>query len=134
MEACSSHAPGCETEVIMSTADALMLTISHQYGSGGSLIARDLGDRLRWSVWDKEIVHKIATEYQLAEKDVEAKDERAASFIERLVELLGLGGFATAYSLLPQRGLADAQIVRIKRTIVEDIAQKGRRIFVGRGP
>src|SRR6266446_1455766 len=62
-----------------------MLTISHQYGSGGSLIARDLGGRLRWSVWDKEIVHKIATEYQLAETDVEAKDERAASFIERLV-------------------------------------------------
>ena len=30
----------------MSTADALMLTISHQYGSGGSQIARDLGSRL----------------------------------------------------------------------------------------
>ena len=62
----------------MSTSDTLMLTVSHQYGSGGSLIARDLGGRLRWSVWDKEIVHKIATEYQLAETDTEAKDERAA--------------------------------------------------------
>lgn len=132
MEACASYALGCDTEVIMSTA-TLMLTISHQYGSGGSLIARDLGGRLRWSVWDKEIVHKIATEYQLAETDVEAKDERAASFIERLVELLGIGGFATAYSLLPPRGLDDAQLVRITRTIVEDIAQEGRAIIVGRG-
>jgi len=117
----------------MSTSDTLMLTISHQYGSGGSLIARDLGGRLRWSVWDKEIVHKIATEYQLAETDIEAKDERAASFIERLVELLGLGGFATAYTVLPPRGLDDAQLWRITRTIVEDIAQEGRAIIVGRG-
>jgi cytidylate kinase len=117
----------------MSTADALMLAISHQYGSGGSLIARDLGDRLRWSVWDKEIVHKIATEYQLAETDVEAKDERVGSFIERLVDLLGMGGFATAYSVLPPRGLDNAQLLRMTRTIVEDIAQGGRAIIVGRG-
>ena len=66
----------------MNTSDTLMLTISHQYGSGGSQIARDLGGRLQWSV------RKIAAEYQLAETDVEAKDERVASFIERLVELL----------------------------------------------
>ena len=117
----------------MSTSDTFMLTIAHQYGSGGSLIARDLGGRLRWSVWDKEIVHKIATEYQLAETDVEAKDERVASFIERLVEVLGIGGFATAYSFLPPRGLDDAQLLRITRTIVEDIAQEGRAIIVGRG-
>ena len=117
----------------MSTPDTLMLTISHQYGSGGSQIARDLGGRLRWSVWDKEIVHKMATEYQLAETDVEAKDERVASFIERLVELLGMGGFATAYSVLPPRGLDDAKLRRMTRTIVEDIAQEGRAIIVGRG-
>jgi len=117
----------------MSTADTLMLTISHQYGSGGSQIARDLGGRLQWSVWDKEIVRKIATEYQLEETDVEAKDERVASFIERLVELLGMGGFTTAYSILPPRGLDDAKLLHMTRAIVEDIAQKGRAIILNRG-
>src|SRR5262249_30332907 len=117
----------------MSTADTLMLTISHQYGSGGTQIARALGDRLQWSVWDKEIVRKIATEYQLAEPDVEAKDERVGSFIERIVELLGMGGFATAYSVLPPRGLDDANLLRMTRTIVEAIAREGRAIVVGRG-
>ena len=43
----------------MSTAGTPMLTISHQYGSGGSQIARDLGSRLQWSVWDKEIVRNV---------------------------------------------------------------------------
>ena len=117
----------------MNTSDTLMLTISHQYGSGGSQIAHDLGGRLQWSVWDKEIVRKMATEYQLAETDVEAKDERVASFIERLVELLGMGGFATAYSILPPRGLDDAKLLHMTRTIVEDIAKEGRAIIVGRG-
>src|SRR5262245_11378531 len=117
----------------MSTADSLMLTISHQYGSGGSQIARDLGGRLQWSVWDKEIVRKIATEYQLEEKDVEAKDERVASFIERLVELLGMGGFTTAYSILPPRGLDDAKLLHMTRAIVEDIAQKCRASILNRG-
>lgn len=116
----------------MSPVDTLMLTISHQYGSGGSQIARDLGGRLQWPVWDKEIVRKIATEYQLAETDVDAKDERVASFIEKLVDLLGLGGFATAYSILPPRGLDDAQLLHMTRTIVEDIAREGRAIVVGR--
>jgi len=117
----------------MRTDDTLMLTISHQYGSGGSQIARDLGGRLQWPVWDKEIVRKIATEYQFSEPEVEAKDERVASFIEKLVDLLGLGGFATAYSILPPRGLDDAKLRYMTRTIVEDIARKGRAIIVGRG-
>jgi cytidylate kinase len=117
----------------VNTTNTLMLTISHQYGSGGSQIARDVGGRLQWSVWDKEIVRKMATEYQLAEMDVEAKDERVASFIEKLVELLGMGGFATAYSILPPRGLDNARLLHMTRTIVEEIAQDGRAIIVGRG-
>ena len=117
----------------MSPSGTLMLTISHQYGSGGSQIARDLGARLQWPVWDKEIVRKMATEYQVAEPEVEAKDERVASFIEKLVDLLGLGGFTTAYSILPPRGLDDAKLLYMTRTIIEDIARKGRAIIVGRG-
>jgi len=117
----------------MNTSDTLMLTISHQYGSGGSQIAHDLGARLQWSVWDKEIVRKMATEYQLAETDVEAKDERVASFIEKLVDLLGMGGFATAYSILPPRGLDDAKLMHMTQAIGEDIAQDGRAIIVNRG-
>jgi CMP/dCMP kinase len=117
----------------MNTADSLMLTISHQYGSGGSQIARDLGGRLQWAVWDKEIVRKMASEYQLAETDVEAKDERVASFIEKLVDLIGMGGFATAYSILPPRGLDDAKLLHMTRTIVGEIARDGRAIIVNRG-
>ena len=116
----------------MSTAHTPLLTISHQYGSGGSQVARALGDHLQWPVWDKEIVRKIAATYELPETDVEDKDERAASFMEKVVEVLGVGGFATAYSMRPPR-MDDVRLRHMTRTIVEDIARTGSAIIVGRG-
>lgn len=113
-------------------SSASVLTISHQYGSGGSRIARALGQRLGWSVWEKEIVRKIASQYKVSEEYVEAKDERVDSFIERMVGLFGLGGFESAYEVPPPLWLNDAQLMRMTKGIVEDVAKEGRAIFVGR--
>jgi len=110
-----------------------MLTISHQYGSGGSRIARELGRRLGWSVWEKEIVRKIASQYKVSEEYIEAKDERVDSFIERMVGLFGLGGFESAYEVPPPLWLNDAQLMRMTKSLVEDVAKDGRAIIVGRG-
>lgn len=109
-----------------------VLTISHQYGSGGSRIARELGRRLGWSVWEKEIVRKIASQYKVAEEYVEAKDERVDSFIERMVGLFGMGGFESTYEIPPPLWLTDAQLARMTRTIIEEVAKEGNAIIVGR--
>jgi CMP/dCMP kinase len=110
-----------------------VLTISHQYGSGGSRIARELGRRFGWSVWEKEIVRKIASQYKVAEEYVEAKDERVDSFIERMVGLFGMGGFESTYEIPPPLWLTDAQLARMTRTIIEEVAKEGSAIIVGRG-
>ena len=117
----------------MNTSITPVLTISHQYGSGGSLIARDLGQRLSWSVWDKEVVHRIATKYAVEEEYVEEKDERVDSFIERMVGVLGISGFEAAYNVPPPLWLNDGQLVRMTRTIIKEIAEEGKAIIVGRG-
>lgn len=111
---------------------APMITLSHQYGSGGSLIAQDLGKRLGWSVWDKEIVQTIASQQNVAEGYVENKDERVGSFIERVVGFFGVGGFETAYNIPPPLRLSDAQLARLTRSIIEDVAKEGKAIIVGR--
>jgi len=116
----------------MGTTIRSILTLSHQYGSGGSRIARDLGQRLQWAVWEKEIVRQIATQYKVSEEYVEAKDERVDSFIERMVGLFGMGGFESAYEVPPPLWLTDAQLARMTRGIVEDVAKEGRAIIVGR--
>src|SRR5262245_23306919 len=116
----------------MNPSAKALLTLSHQYGSGGSRIARDLGRRLNWSVWEKEIVRQIASQYKVSEEYVEAKDERVDSFIERMVGLFGMGGFESAYEIPPPLWLTDAQLVRMTKAIVEDVAKDGCAIFVGR--
>lgn len=113
-------------------APANILTISHQYGSGGSRIARELGRRLNWSVWEKEIVRQIASQYKVSEEYIEAKDERVDSFIERMVGLFGMGGFESAYEVPPPLWLNDAQLVRMTKGIIEDVAKEGRAIIIGR--
>ena len=70
----------------MKTPAKSMLTISHQYGSGGSRIARDLGSSLHWAVWDKEVVRKIASQYQVSEEYVDAKDERVEKYCRLLYD------------------------------------------------
>jgi cytidylate kinase len=116
----------------MGTSTRSVLTISHQYGSGGSRVARELGRRLRWSVWDKEIVRKIASQYKVAEEYVEAKDERVDSIIERMVGLFGMGGFESTYEIPPPLWLTDAQLARMTRTIIEEVAKEGNTVIVGR--
>jgi cytidylate kinase len=116
----------------MNSPAKAILTISHQYGSGGSRIARDLGRRLQWMVWEKEIVRKIASQYKVSEEYVDAKDERVDSIIERMVGLFGMGGFESAYEIPPPLWLTDAQLVRMTRTIIEEVASDGRAIIVGR--
>ncbi len=110
-----------------------LLTLSHQYGSGGSLIARDLGQRLNWKVWDKEIVQTIASQQHVSEGYIETKDERVGSFIERLVESFGGGGFERAYNIPPPLRLKDSQLARLTRKLIEEVAQGGSAIIVGRG-
>jgi hypothetical protein len=63
-------------------------------------------------VWDKEIVHKIASEQQMPEEYVKTKDERVDSFIERTVGFSGMGGFESAYNIPPPLWLHDTQLVR----------------------
>jgi cytidylate kinase len=115
------------------TTSATVLTLSHQYGSGGSLIAHDLGRRLNWAVWDKEIVRTIASQQHVPEEYVDTKDERVASFIERVVRSLGVGGFEAAYNIPPPLRLNNTQLVRLTRALIEDVAKKGQAIIVGRG-
>jgi len=117
----------------MNPSTKSILTISHLYGSGGSLIARDLGRRLHWTVGDKEIVHQIASQQQMPEEYVDTKDERVDSFVERMVGFLGIGGFEASYKILPPLELKDIQLVRMTRTIIEDVAKEGQAIIVGRG-
>jgi cytidylate kinase len=61
-----------------------LITISREFGAGGSELGVLLGRSLGWPVLDHELVTKLAARLSCDEGEVVAMDEHAPSFLERL--------------------------------------------------
>mgnify|MGYP001229775730 CR=1 FL=1 len=66
----------------------MLITISRQYGAGGSEVARLVAASLGWAVLDNEIVERVAQRAGLAPDIVAREDEAAPTFVERLARAL----------------------------------------------
>ena len=112
----------------------MLITISRQYGAGGSAAAARVAEALGWRVLDNELVERIAARAGLTAEDVAGREERVPSFIERLAQTIVA---ATPELVVPPEadgtvGLAEADLVRITERVVEEMAQEGRVVLVGR--
>ena len=111
----------------------MLITVSRQYGAGGSEVAGRVADLLGWRLVDNELVERVAARTGISAEDMAGIEERTPSFIERLARV-----FATATPELfpPTTGtvpeLSEATLVRITEAVVEEAARAGRVILVGR--
>src|SRR5881394_677332 len=109
----------------------MLVTISRQYGAGGSEVAQRVAAALGWRVVDNELVEQVAARAGLPAEEVARLDERGPSFIERLArslvaatpELFSPGGAATRG---PMPEFQEADLVRITETVVAEIAAQGK--------
>ena len=67
-----------------------VITVSRQYGSGGSVIAKMVADRLDWTIVDNDFVDRVAERVGLPPEDVAEREERVATLIERLASTLAI--------------------------------------------
>jgi hypothetical protein len=70
-----------------SRAPVQLITISREYGAGGSELGVLLGQRLGWPVLDHELIQQLAARLRCDEGEVQAMDEHAPSFLERLASV-----------------------------------------------
>src|SRR5262245_31132412 len=78
------HSPG-KTEAAgapQTTRPPLTIAISRQAGTQGPDIAREVGQRLGWPVYDRELVEMIAREMGLRTRLVESVDERHRNWLQ----------------------------------------------------
>lgn len=68
------------------------IALSREAGSGGTLVAREVGRRLNWPTYDHELLSELARELEVDATELERIDERPGS---RLVELLNAFGHAS---------------------------------------
>jgi len=111
-----------------------VITITRQYGSGGSEIARRVAEQLGWDVIDNEFVDAVARRAGLPRAEVAQWEERAPGLLERVARALSaaspelfLAGDA------PSAERDEAAIVRVTERVITEAAAHGRIVLVGRG-
>lgn len=114
-----------ERELPLSTGSSARfqnICISREAGAGGGAIARLLGQRLGWKVFDHELLEAIAHRMELPIDDVRTFDELAPSVIQDWLLPLREEHYA------PQEAYLDHLA-----KLIEAIGRAGQSVLVGRG-
>lgn len=98
------------------------ICISREAGAGGGTIARMVGKRLGWKVYDEELVEAIAHRMEVSLDEVRALDELAPSVVQDWLLPLREEYYA------PQEAYLDHLA-----KLIEAIGRAGESILVGRG-
>jgi cytidylate kinase len=98
------------------------VSISREAGAGGGTIARLVGTRLAWKVYDHELLEAIAHGMEVPVDEVRVFDELAPSMVQDWLLPLREEHYA------PQEAYLDHLA-----KLVESIGRKGEAIVVGRG-
>ena len=110
-----------------------LITLDREYGAGGSDIARKLGARLDWPVWDERLTNEIARLMECDCRAVETREERQDPLHYRLLKAF-FRGSAEGVQNAPRLKMVDADCVReITERVVRAAAKADHAVLVGRG-
>jgi cytidylate kinase len=98
------------------------ICVSREAGAGAGALARLVGQRLRWKVYDDELIEAIAHRMALPIDDVRALDEQAPSMVQDWLLPLREEYYA------PQEAYLDHLA-----KLIEALGRAGEAIIVGRG-
>jgi len=101
-----------------------VITISRQYGAGGTTVAGKLRELLDadWVIWDRELIEAVATSADGRKEMVETLDEHVVSWMTQMIR--NLFGVRAMDSHAYRHHLAQVLLA---------LAHQGRKIIVGRG-
>jgi cytidylate kinase len=110
-----------------------IITIEREYGCGAATIAKQLGVRTGWTLWDDRLTQEIARLARCAQSDVKVHEERRDPLYYRLLKSFARGSYEGNSMVSPVDSLDADSIVRISELVVERAAASGHCIIVGRG-
>lgn len=99
-----------------------IVTVSREPGSGGSIVAGKLADKLGIDIFHQEVINEIAKRADVSEKLLETLDERGLSILEDWIS-----------SLVYDRHLWPDEYMQHLMKVVGTIGKHGRAVIVGRG-
>lgn len=110
-----------------------LITISREFGAGGSELAEELGRRLQWPVLDGDIVQRVAARLRLDEGTVRHFDEHPPSLLARIASVLiipqpDIHSFPMDGDLPSHDAIAQAT-----RAVIQELGSSPPLIVVGHG-
>jgi cytidylate kinase len=111
-----------------------IITISRQYGSGGSEVAARIADLLGWKLFDNAIVDAVAEKMGVTAERVRALDERQPPLIARLADTLAIGAPEVLSNEAGEAVLPpDELVLESTRRVMEEAVAQSPIVVVGRG-
>ena len=110
----------------------MLITITREYGAGGSTVARMVAERLGWRLVDNELVEEIGRRAGMTTAEAEERVERGPNFVERLIRALAASNpeLLTPASVQPPEA-EDARLKQITEQVVSESASN-HAVLVGR--
>jgi cytidylate kinase len=99
-----------------------VLTISRQWGSGGTNIASLVAQELGFQLYDKEILNQVAEQLGANPKQIEHHDERGPDLVGGMI-----------LQLLEGKRPTETTYLRALVKVMRQIAKQGCAVIVGRG-
>jgi len=114
-----------------------VVTISRQFGAGGSSVAGVVAAELGCEVVDKFLIDEVARRLGFSVHEVEARIEHSPSWAETIVRSLGSLEPALGAGWMPPfpDPLYDprGEITALTETVIHEVAASGNAVIVGRG-
>lgn len=110
-----------------------IITISRMYGSGGSDVAARVAQLLGWSLLDNAFVDAVAERLGVPASEVQAREERASSLVERLASALAVASPEILPPPTEQIPPSEERMADVTRRIIEEAVARGNAVLVGRG-
>jgi cytidylate kinase len=110
-----------------------VITISREYGSGGGVIARMLGQRLNWRLIDDSLVSKIAERGRATAAEVQSREESVDPWLHRIFKALWRGGFTGTATRAESEACDAESVARLWHAVILEAAEIGDCVVVGRG-
>src|SRR5256885_2868561 len=110
-----------------------VITVEREYGTGGVEIAMLLAERLGWELVDQSLVQKVAQQCHVESSLVESCDERGDPWYHRFTKAFWQGSPERNLDPGPAQSFDTAQIAEHVRKQIEEAAERGNCVIVGRG-
>lgn len=110
-----------------------IITLSRQYGSGGSDVAARVASALGWRLYDNDVVDEVSARMGVSAAEVWAREERVPSLVERVSAAMALGSPEVLPAVGNDGQPSEERIVEVTQRVIEDAVRAGPAVLVGRG-